>query len=120
MHLSLTWYHRGADGAEVGRLVGRIADLIADPNFLSGLALGKGAMLVHVTLHSSLWVVKSGEQPSQVDLALSEGTTAATLLTSLTRQPNVVMVINDRAVSDLATPLKDGDHILLLAPISGG
>jgi molybdopterin converting factor small subunit len=67
-----------------------------------------------------LWVVKSGEQPSQVDLALSEDTTAATLLTSLTRQRNVVVIINDRVVSDLATPLMDGDNILLLAPISGG
>jgi molybdopterin converting factor small subunit len=67
-----------------------------------------------------LWVVKSGEQPSQVDLTLSEGTTAATLLTSLTRQRNVVVIINDRVVSDLATPLMDGDNILLLAPISGG
>jgi molybdopterin converting factor small subunit len=67
-----------------------------------------------------LWVVKSGEQSSQVDLALSEGTTAATLLTSLTRQRNVVVVINDRVVSDLVTPLVDGDNILLLAPISGG
>jgi molybdopterin converting factor small subunit len=67
-----------------------------------------------------LWVVKSGEQPSQVDLTLSEGTTAATLLTNLTRQRNVVVVINDRVVSDLATPLMDGDNILLLAPISGG
>ena len=77
-------------------------------------------MLVRVSLHPSLWVVKSGEQPGQVDLALSEGTTAATLLTSLTRQRNVVVVINDRVVSDLATPLMDGDNILLLAPISGG
>ena len=51
-------------------------------------------MLVRVSLHPSLWVVKSGEQPGQVDLALSEGTTAATLLTSLTRQRNVVVVIN--------------------------
>jgi len=67
-----------------------------------------------------LWIVKSGEQPSQADLVLSEGATAAALLTSLTRQRNVVVVINDRAVSDLATPLMDGDNILLLAPISGG
>lgn len=77
-------------------------------------------MLVRVSLHPSLWVAKSGEQPSQVDLVLSEGTTAATLLTSLTRQRNVVVIINDRVVSDLATPLMDGDNILLLAPISGG
>jgi len=38
VHLSLTWDHRVADGAEAGRLVGRVADLIADRSYLASLA----------------------------------------------------------------------------------
>jgi len=38
VHLSLTWDHRVADGAEAGQLVGRVADLIADRSYLASLA----------------------------------------------------------------------------------
>jgi len=37
MHLSLTWDHRVADGAEAGLLVKRVAELIGDAGYLSGL-----------------------------------------------------------------------------------
>ncbi len=38
VHLSLTWDHRVADGAEAGLLVKRVAELIGDPGYLSSLA----------------------------------------------------------------------------------
>ena len=38
VHLSLTWDHRVADGAEAGQLVDRVANLIADRNYLASLA----------------------------------------------------------------------------------
>jgi pyruvate dehydrogenase E2 component (dihydrolipoamide acetyltransferase) len=38
LHLSLTWDHQVADGAEAGHLLGRIAELIGDPSYLSRLA----------------------------------------------------------------------------------
>jgi pyruvate/2-oxoglutarate dehydrogenase complex dihydrolipoamide acyltransferase (E2) component len=38
VHLSLTWDHRVADGAEAGLLVGRVAELIGDPGYLAKLA----------------------------------------------------------------------------------
>jgi pyruvate dehydrogenase E2 component (dihydrolipoamide acetyltransferase) len=38
LHLSLTWDHQIADGAEAGQLLGHIAELIGDRNYLSGLA----------------------------------------------------------------------------------
>ena len=37
VHLSLTWDHRVADGAEAGLLVKRVAELLSDPGYLSGL-----------------------------------------------------------------------------------
>jgi pyruvate dehydrogenase E2 component (dihydrolipoamide acetyltransferase) len=38
LHLSLTWDHQVADGAEAGQLLGRLAELVTDRNYLSGLA----------------------------------------------------------------------------------
>ncbi len=38
VHLSLTWDHRVTDGAEAGQLVDRVANLIADRNYLASLA----------------------------------------------------------------------------------
>ena len=38
LHLSLTWDHQVADGAEAGQLLGRIAELIGDLSYLSSLA----------------------------------------------------------------------------------
>jgi pyruvate/2-oxoglutarate dehydrogenase complex dihydrolipoamide acyltransferase (E2) component len=38
VHLSLTWDHRVADGQEAGTLLGRIAALVQDYDYLTSLA----------------------------------------------------------------------------------
>ena len=77
-------------------------------------------MIVHVTSHPSVLAARPGTLQRQFDLELPADATAADLLTRFAVPRNVVVVINGRVVSDIATRLANDDNIGLLAPISGG
>ena len=77
-------------------------------------------MIVHVTSHPSVLAARPGTLQRQFDLELPADATAADLLARFAVPRNVVVVINGRVVSDIATRLANDDNIGLLAPISGG
>lgn len=77
-------------------------------------------MLVHVTLHPSLPIVRRDKGQRQVEVALDANATVADLLARFALPRNVVVLLNGRPVIDLTTWLAEGDNIVLLASISGG
>ena len=79
-------------------------------------------MKVTVHLHSSLQV-QTDEGPKRVlDLEMEEGAVLKDIITTLALEidPGQLLLGINGEIARLEDPLRDGDHVHLMLPISGG